>query len=103
MAKSADRQGDDTIMESHSFTLYLTDLAEQSGWDMTPQGRADKLLEEYAELNYALRHGTKEQQDDESIDVLVCAWSNCISRGIVNPFFSAYLKLERNKLRDGKG
>ena len=91
-------------MESHEFTLHIQHFHEEFNIDDSPEGRAKKLLEEHTEFRQALEYGTKEQQDDEAVDVLVCSWSNCIARGIHNPFFAGYLKLEltRRKYREAK-
>jgi NTP pyrophosphatase (non-canonical NTP hydrolase) len=82
-------------MQIDEFLLHLEAFHKEFSLDTSPQGRADKLIEEVCEFVEALTISTQEHADDEAIDVLVCAISNVVCRGIHNPLFAAYLKLQR--------
>ena len=75
--------------------LHIDQFHKEFDIDTSPAARADKLFDEVNEFATALVHETPEQADDEAIDVLVCAISNVVSRGIKNPLDACYFKLER--------
>lgn len=91
-------------MQIDEFTLHLEAFHKEFNIDVTPAGRRVKLVEEMCEFLEAYDFSTKEHTDDEAIDVLVCALANVIARGIHNPLFACYLKLQRTaaKYREAK-
>lgn len=82
-------------MHIDEFLLHLDSFNNEFDIDTSPEGRAEKLLEEVEEFVEALESSTKDHADEEAIDVLICAISNVHSRGINNPLFAAYLKLQK--------
>jgi NTP pyrophosphatase (non-canonical NTP hydrolase) len=82
-------------MDLIELILHIELFHKEFQIDTTPEARADKLFDEVNEFATALAHETKAQADDEAVDVLVCAISNVVSRGIINPLDACFFKLQR--------
>jgi NTP pyrophosphatase (non-canonical NTP hydrolase) len=82
-------------MDLIELTRHIDEFHTEFSIDTSPSARANKLFEEVNEFADALVYESKEAADDEAIDVLVCAISNAVSRGIINPLDACYFKLQR--------
>lgn len=92
-------------MDLIELLIHIDSFHKEFNIDTSPQARADKLLDEVFEFEFALAFETSKQADDEAIDVLVCAISNVIARGIHSPLDACYFKLQRTaaKYRSREG
>lgn len=82
-------------MEIDNYLAAYRDFVTEFGIDMTPPARKEKLVVEVCEFIEAYDAGDSAQADDEALDVMNTAISNVVARGIHNPLFSGYQKLQR--------
>lgn len=82
-------------MEITELIIHIDAFHREFNIDTSPDARFNKLIEETCELICAVQNESSEAADDEAIDVLVCAISNVVARGIVNPLDACYFKLQR--------
>lgn len=86
-------------MEFNHFVDHLKAFHAEFNHDLSPEARADKLFDEVNEFATAMAYESKERADAEAIDVLVCAISNAVNRGIVNPLDACYFTIRRAAVR----
>ena len=86
-------------MDFDALLHHIDAFHKEFNIDTSPDARANKLYDEVNEFATATEYETKEAADDEAIDVLVCAISNCVSRGIVNPLDACYFKLQKTAVK----
>jgi hypothetical protein len=86
-------------VEFIAFTKHLDQFHREFDIDTSPHGRAEKLFEEVKEFDEARDSKSKEDADDEAIDVMICAIANVIARGISSPLDACYFKLERTAVK----
>ena len=82
-------------MEFTELLLHIEQFHQEFKIDTSPGARADKLFDEVNEFATAMVSESTEAADMEAIDVLVCAISNVVSRGIINPLDVCHFKLQK--------
>ncbi|HBA70727.1 MAG TPA: hypothetical protein DCZ63_00535 [Geobacter sp.] len=86
-------------MDFTALVHHIREFHSEFNIDTSPSARADKLFDEVNEFATAMAYESPQAADDEAIDVLVCAISNCLSRGIANPLDACYFKLQRTAVK----
>lgn len=76
-------------MDIREYQLHYERFHEEFGIDTSVKAKTDKLIEEVCEY-------LEEPSDDEALDIMNVAISLVMARGIKNPLFAGYLKLQRN-------
>lgn len=82
-------------MQIDEYMFHYEAFFKEFNIEVTPTSRADKLTEEMCEFLEALHNNNQTAADDEAVDLMNAAISNVIARGIKNPLFAGYLKLQR--------
>lgn len=75
-------------MQIEEYMMHYEQFLTEFEPDTTPEKRAAKAVEEMCEYLEA-------PSDDEAVDLMNASISLVISRGIKNPLFAGYLKLQR--------
>ena len=82
-------------MHIDEYLLHYEQFHREFNIDTSPEAKKVKLLSEVCEFLEADFAGDTAAADDEAIDVMNTAISHVIARGIKNPLFAGYLKLQR--------
>lgn len=82
-------------MQIEAYLIHYEAFHREFNLDDTPSGKAYKCAEEMVEFATAFDNGSQAEADDEAIDLMNAAISNVIARGIKNPLFRGYQKLQQ--------
>lgn len=82
-------------MQIDEYLLHYEQFHREFNIDTSPKAKKEKLVAEVCEFLEADFDGDTAAASDEAIDVMNTAISNVVARGIKNPLFAGYLKLQR--------
>jgi len=86
-------------VDIETYLKHYERFHEECRIDTSVQAKNAKLVEEVCEYLEAHAQGDKTAADEEAIDILNMAISLCVSRGIHNPLYFGYLKLEKTAVK----
>ena len=82
-------------MQIDEYLFHYEQFFKEFGIYPTPVERKEKVVIEMCEFLEADFPGNEAAADDEAIDLMNTAITNVAARGIKNPLFAGYQKLQR--------